>query len=425
MDRELEEVNKEIEDNLDNVEDESFILSQKENAIMIPLMLGGFLIFTLYMILPLFNINLFLIHFILFVILLFFVCFAIKIYPTPDEINDKLLNQLDLYQYKYILNSFEIPATYISKSIRFNGRRFLITKIGDRAFKDCTNFKYIKIPNSIKNIGREAFSGCTGLTTLKVPDSVTVIKPNAFLGVKNVIYNGSAFGAPWGAENINGKEILSLVKEATNRQQYYIQKYLLKTDFIDSKKEKFSNIVFFIGFFIFIVAFVLFYMSSLSVVEKNKMCMEIGIPILVLIITSIPSMIYYCVYKNELNDYTLKQIIKKNKFKINSLDIPEIYDSFMPIIQQFNSLNKKFFITSIKKMLFKNCINLKEVKIPDSVCKIGEEAFSGCTGIDNIKIPDYVIEVGKNAFLGVNNVIYNGTDPNAPWGAKALNGKYL
>ena len=85
MDRELEEVNKEIEDNLDNVEDESFILSQKENAIMIPLMLGGFLIFTLYMILPLFNINLFLIHFILFVILLFFVWFAIKIYPTPED----------------------------------------------------------------------------------------------------------------------------------------------------------------------------------------------------------------------------------------------------------------------------------------------------------------------------------------------------
>ena len=264
------------------------------------------------------------------------------------------------------------------------------------------------------------------MTTLKIPDGVTVIKPNAFLGVKNVIYNGSAIGAPWGAENINGIEKINLTKEDTKMHHNYMQKYLLKTDFIYPKKEKFSQHVLCLGSLFFCIMFILFYTSSLSTVEKNKYFLDILIPLLGLIIYSFSAVIYDVVDKNELNNYTLKFITKKNKFKITSLDIPEIYDSSLPSVQRFYYYkNTKFFITSIKKGLFKNCTNLKEVKIPDSVCKIGAEAFSGCTGIDNIKIPDYVVEIGKNAFLDVNNVIYNGTDPNAPWVAKALNGKYL
>ncbi len=413
---------KKVEDSLDNVENEQFISSQQGVTIGLPLMI----FVTLNILLPVFIINSFTKYIISFLMLLFFVWIIIKFYPTPDELNDKLLHELDLYKYKHIFNFFEIPVTYISKSLRFNGKKFLITKIGDRAFKGCTNFKSFNIPNSIKKIGSEAFSGCTGLITLKVPDSVTEIKANAFLGVKNVIYNGSATGSPWGAENINKIEKINLTKEGINRHQEYMQRYLLKTDFIDSKKRKYSQAILSIVFLLFIIMFTLFYISSLSAVEKNKYFLEMVIPLLGLIIYSFSAIIYEFVDKNELNNYTLKFITKKNKFEITSIDILEKYDSSLPSVQRFYYYNNtKFFITTIKKGLFKNCTNLKEVKIPDSVYKIGAEAFSGCTGIDNIEIPDYVIDIGKNAFLGVNNVIYHGSDPNAPWGAKALNGQHV
>ncbi len=38
-------------------------------------------------------------------------------------------------------------------------------------------------------------------------------------------------------------------------------------------------------------------------------------------------------------------------------------------------------------MLFKDCINLKEIYVPKSVITIGEGAFSGCTNLEKITIP--------------------------------------
>lgn len=103
MDRELEEVEKEIEDNLNNIEDEQFITSQQGISLVLPLIIGEFSIPTLSLLLPVFGINSFAKFLILFAILLFFIWFTIKFYPTPDEINDKLLNELDLYQCEAML----------------------------------------------------------------------------------------------------------------------------------------------------------------------------------------------------------------------------------------------------------------------------------------------------------------------------------
>ena len=43
---------------------------------------------------------------------------------------------------------------------------------------------------------------------------------------------------------------------------------------------------------------------------------------------------------------------------------------------------------------------ITEIKIPDTVTKIGKNAFSGCTSITNVEIPDTVTEIGENAFRG-------------------------
>ena len=43
----------------------------------------------------------------------------------------------------------------------------------------------------------------SSITELTVPDSVETIGYNAFEGISHIYYNGTAEGAPWGAEAIN------------------------------------------------------------------------------------------------------------------------------------------------------------------------------------------------------------------------------
>ena len=56
-------------------------------------------------------------------------------------------------------------------------------------------------------------------------------------------------------------------------------------------------------------------------------------------------------------------------------------------------------ITHIGEGAFKDCTNIKSVKIPSTVTHIGKEAFSGCTSLESITIPANVTTIGENAFV--------------------------
>lgn len=76
--------------------------------------------------------------------------------------------------------------------------------IGSSAFSQCFNLKSISIPGTVKKIDGNAFYQCSSITSLTIPNSVNEIGYGAFETVKNIIYGGTAKGAPWGALNING-----------------------------------------------------------------------------------------------------------------------------------------------------------------------------------------------------------------------------
>ncbi len=57
-----------------------------------------------------------------------------------------------------------------------------VTKIGERAFMDCTGLTSVTIPNSVTSIGSFAFWGCTGLDSITIPSSVRFIASDAFRG---------------------------------------------------------------------------------------------------------------------------------------------------------------------------------------------------------------------------------------------------
>ncbi|MBR6198216.1 MAG: leucine-rich repeat domain-containing protein [Bacteroidaceae bacterium] len=54
--------------------------------------------------------------------------------------------------------------------------------------------------------------------------------------------------------------------------------------------------------------------------------------------------------------------------------------------------------------VFRGCLELKSISIPNSVTTIGENAFYGCTGLTSITIPNSVTSIGSGAFHGCSSL---------------------
>ena len=68
----------------------------------------------------------------------------------------------------------------IPSEVTIDGNKFTVSRIGEKAFYECTGLTSVVIPNSVTTIGNYAFQGCTGLTSITIPNSVTSIGANAF-----------------------------------------------------------------------------------------------------------------------------------------------------------------------------------------------------------------------------------------------------
>ena len=78
-----------------------------------------------------------------------------------------------------------------------------ITSIGNYAFGGCWSLSSVTIGSGVTNIGQSAFESCFEIKNITIPSGVTTIGASAFSGIENVVYEGSATGAPWGAKYIN------------------------------------------------------------------------------------------------------------------------------------------------------------------------------------------------------------------------------
>ena len=67
-----------------------------------------------------------------------------------------------------------------------------------------TIIRNIYIPSTVEEIGYAAFADCDFTAPLKIPSTVTTIDSDAFYDVVAIRYDGDASGAPWGALSIGG-----------------------------------------------------------------------------------------------------------------------------------------------------------------------------------------------------------------------------
>ncbi len=334
---------------------------------------------------------------------------------------------LGLLGYKKLNNSIltedgrDLTSLNIPNVCDKNGEKYKITKIGYGTFSDCKKLTEVILPNSITNIGYNAFSNCTVLKKINIPDSVKLIEENAFSGCISL-------------KDINIPKDVEIKKDAfaycsslsPNIQKIINDKITYRGTIVKTN-EAITKHIKNIFLIILIIYVLLFIIDKITLFNTGKsavfstcgtvMCIPIAV-ILSYISTIWPN-------RCELNNQTLKNLGYKKISDITSIEIPKINTVAVKYQERkqgpYKTRLDKYKIIRIGNNVFKNCKNLKSVKIPDSISEIGKNAFSGCTGLAELNIPNSVTKIEKNAFLGVENVIYNGTAKGAPWGAQAVN----
>jgi len=66
--------------------------------------------------------------------------------------------------------------------VAYDGVKYTVTQIGQRAFLDYTGISSVTLPKTLSQIEKEAFAGCTSLNTINTPQPLSVIGDYAFDG---------------------------------------------------------------------------------------------------------------------------------------------------------------------------------------------------------------------------------------------------
>ena len=345
------------------------------------------------------------------------------------------------YQEQYSdYNYSGLTSAIIPESVTYNGTTYSVTSIGDDAFSGCSGLTSATIGNGVTSIGEFAFSWCSGLTSITIPNSVTSIGSGAFNGVANIIYFGTATGAPWSARSMNGYVDGYIVYSNDTKTT------LLACSSAATGDITISNSVTSIGNSAFSdcsgltsitipnnvtsIGYRAFYgcsgLMSIMVESGNKIydsrnkCNAI-------IETNTNTLIVGCQNTTIPNSVTG---IGNSAFSgcsgLTSITIPNsvtsIGNSAFTGCSGLTSITIPNSVTSIGENAFYGCIGLTSVTIGNSVTSIGDGAFEDCSALTSITIPNSVTSIGERAFYGVFNIVYSGSATGSPWGAKNMNG---
>ena len=239
----------------------------------------------------------------------------------------------------------------IPKEVSYNGKKYSVTSIGERAFYDCSRLTSVTIPTSVTSIGENAFSGCYGLTSVSIPTSVTSIGKWAFFGcsgLTSVTIPNSVTSIGYAAfSGCSGLTSVTIPNSVTSIGDFAFSSCSgLTSVTIPNSVTSIGNRAF-------------SYCSSLSLITVDA---------------NNP--------KYDSRDNCNAIIEKSTNTLIVGCKTTKIPNS----------------VTSIGDFAFDDCSSLTSVTIPNSVTSIGNVAFSGCSGLTSVIIPNSVTSIGYQAF---------------------------
>ena len=274
-------------------------------------------------------------------------------------------------------NSFEECKNLKSVTIG-NG----ITKIESQTFKYCSKLADVKLSEGIITIGEGAFANCQTLEKIDIPDSVEYIEDSAFYFCRNlkeakisskITYIGTAFVD------------CDSLGEWDNGVCYYCN-WALTTDphqYPDSITLRDGTIGIASNFFNSTSIKRITIPSSLKYVCDNAF--RYSSSLTGVYISDMEAWLKIDFIGSDTNPLISAKALYLNGSPVTELKIPN-------------------GIKEIKNNAFTGCDNIKSVVIPNSVTSIGDLAFSNCDSIKSIVIPDSVTYLGNGAFSYCRNL---------------------
>ena len=278
-----------------------------------------------------------------------------------------------------------------------------VTSIGDEAFLRCTGLTEVIIGNSVTSIGKSAFRSCIALTSLNIPNSVTSIGENAFAGCSGV----SEINIPTSVteikkktfESCSGLTDINIPNSVTSigAQAFYGCIGLTKVTIPESVTSLDNNIF--------------EKCSNLSEVSIGKSVTTIGENAFkgcenltkaeFASIESLCGIDFKDTYSNPL--WFAEHLYIDGK-EVTQVKIPDTVSSIgNNAFRNCSSLTEVTIpksVTSIGSYAFQGCSGLSEITIPQSVTEIKGGTFSSCTGLTKVSIPESVTSIGMSAFMG-------------------------
>lgn len=229
-----------------------------------------------------------------------------------------------------------------------------VETIKAEAFKECSVLKGVYLPASVNKIENSAFESCTAMTQISVPKAVTMIGDSVFKGDARLylVY----------IKDADYSELRSIGNEAFSGCTVLSQ-LCSHSDFIfPTKLETIGTAAF----------------QDCKAIKKvdfsaNKMLESIG-----------TNAFNGCTGLTDLSPGEMLSAIPEGAF------------AGCKALVNINFVNGKSM--TIGGYAFQNCLNLKQLALPQTVTKICAYAFQGCTKLRQVEIECYIITIEPKAF---------------------------
>ena len=306
---------------------------------------------------------------------------------SPDAAGDVvILERFNIGTAEYVVTSIGEGAFKENSNINSISIPETVTDIGASAFEFCINLSAVHLPEGLTQLSQRLFWGCSKLMSVNIPSTVRTICSYAFNGCRSLanltlptslsfIGRGAFYATPWydalyseapdGPLYI-GSQLFAykgdkptgefVIKEGTTCVGYEALRGCdrLTSVTIPSSVNYVDNEAFYgcTG------------LQAVNITDLVAWC----------------SITFQAENRNSSNPLSKAHHLYLNGEEVTDLVIPE-------------------GVTSIGDYAFDYCTALTSVTIPDGVTTIGTNAFRGCESLINVTIPSSITTIGANAFI--------------------------